>query len=535
MNKIITGAIVTSCIFVLPTFAKQPNKPDLNADKEKIWISIGSDAIELINKSSNLTFSISDVQPTQKIQTLSRDIDNKMKTIVADRINIASIDKSQLGQLSEFMHENFKRCGGYIYHDSYKEALKYTKSASNVTPQTLVSYTIDNAEGVNSLLNELSASNLAATVNSLTTYNNRYYTSQTGKDAADWIKEHWSSISANRDDISVELYSHSWLQSSVVATITGTTNPDEIVIVGGHLDSINQSSPTNGRAPGADDNASGIAVITETLRAIVESGFKPKRTVQLMGYAAEEVGLRGSGAIAQEYKTAGKNVVGVAQFDMSGYKGTSNKDIVFMTDYTNSAQNTFMTQLIDTYLTDITYGFDQCGYGCSDHASWHNAGYPAAMPFESKFNDYNPRIHTTQDTLANSDPTGSHAKKFTQLGLAYAIEMGSATGDTPTPGNQLEDGVPVTDLSGSRGSNVWYTFELETQKNLQITTSGGYGDLDLYVKFGSKASKQNWDCRPYLSGNNEVCTFNNASPGTYSVMLTGYSNYSGASLKASTF
>ena len=52
-------------------------------------------------------------------------------------------------------------------------------------------------------------------------------------------------------------------------------------------------------APGADDDASGIATLTEVIRVALANGWKPKRTVKFMGYAAEEVGLRGSNAIAQ--------------------------------------------------------------------------------------------------------------------------------------------------------------------------------------------------------------------------------------------
>jgi putative aminopeptidase FrvX len=51
-------------------------------------------------------------------------------------------------------------------------------------------------------------------------------------------------------------------------------------------------------APGADDDASGIAPLLEVLRIALASGWKPKRTVKFMGYAREEVGLRGSNAIA---------------------------------------------------------------------------------------------------------------------------------------------------------------------------------------------------------------------------------------------
>ena len=65
-----------------------------------------------------------------------------------------------------------------------------------------------------------------------------------------------------------------------------------------------------------------------------------------------------------------------------------------MTDYTNAAQNQFIAELISTYQPSISYGFDQCGYGCSDHASWYQQGFAASMPFGSKMADINRAIHS---------------------------------------------------------------------------------------------------------------------------------------------
>ena len=158
----------------------------------------------------------------------------------------------------------------------------------------------------------------------------------------------------------------------------------------------------------------------------METGYKPQRTVKFMAYAAEEVGLKGSKAIADQYKAQGKNVVGVVQFDMTNHRGTKNLDIVFMTDFTNEAQTKFMGSLIDTYVTDVSWGYSKCGYGCSDHASWHNVGYPASMPFESTMGDINGKIHTKNDTIdaVGSQGTADHAEKFARLGVAYLVEMG---------------------------------------------------------------------------------------------------------------
>lgn len=59
-------------------------------------------------------------------------------------------------------------------------------------------------------------------------------------------------------------------------------------------------------APGADDDASGIASLSEIIRVLRDNNFRPKRSVALMAYAAEEVGLRGSQDLANQYKAQGK-------------------------------------------------------------------------------------------------------------------------------------------------------------------------------------------------------------------------------------
>lgn len=530
MNIVSFLTVVGIVIFSLQSEKSHGQETDtLNGGRS--WITIGSDAAK--NIQSNFSHQIPLTQ-------------YNFVTTMTQEVSIVQVQNNKLNVLSEFMHEQYKRCGGYIYHASLEEAISYVENLQNVQP-LVVNYTIDNSTGVSDLLAELNQNNLTSTVNTLSAYNNRYYTQQSGVNAAIWIRDEWQNIASGRSDISVELYSHSWQQPSVIATVTGTSNPDEIVVIGGHLDSINQSNPSNGRAPGADDNASGIAVATETLRAIVASGYRPARTIKFMGYAAEEVGLRGSNAIAQEFKNTNQNVIGVAQFDMTGYQGTSNRDIVFMTDYTNAAQNEFMTQLLDTYFQDIIYGFSQCGYGCSDHASWHNQGFPASIPFESNINDYNPTIHTSNDVSFDS----SHAIKFAKLSVAYVAELAKGgTGPTPTitptptptatptptpppSDNVLVNGVPKTGLSATQGDDIVFVMDVPAgASNISFTISGGSGDADLYVSFGSTPTDSTYDCRPYRNGNSESCS-GSQNNGRYYVRVKAYRTFSGLSLTGS--
>ncbi|WP_462151366.1 M28 family metallopeptidase [Pseudoalteromonas xiamenensis] len=462
---------------------------------------------------------------------LQQNIQGKSSTLVesSNGIGFMKVNPNGAHSLSEFMHTNYHRCGGFVRHDSLDEAEAYLAQLQNAASnQLMATYTIDNAVKVNAMIATIDTSSLDNTVNSLAAFHNRYYTQQTGIDAANWVKSKWQQIASSRSDISVSEFSHSWGQSSVIVTIQGAEKSDEIVIIGGHLDSINQSSPSTGRAPGADDNASGISVITEALQAIVDTNFKPQRTIQIIGYAAEEVGLRGSKAIADSYKAAGKNVVGVTQFDMTGAHGTSTQDIVMMTDYTNSAQNQFLQQLIETYLPDVTYGYDQCGYGCSDHASWYQQGYPASMPFESRMNDINHSIHTTGDTGFDS----SHAEKFARLAVAFLGELAKNAGDViPEPNNKLENGVAKTGISGSAKEQLFYTMDVPAgSSNLKFTTTGGTGDADLYVKFGAKPTLQDFDCKSTTSTSNETCSLSPVQTGTYHVMVEAWNEVQGVSL-----
>lgn len=112
------------------------------------------------------------------------------------------------------------------------------------------------------------------------------------------------------------------------------------------------------------------------------------------------------------------------------------------------------------------------------------------------------------------------------------------TGQSPTGGtgggNVLQNGVPATGLSATTGNTLAYTLVVPTgATNLQVASSGGSGDADLYVRFGSAPTTSTYDCRPYLNGNSESCSFATPQAGTWHVMLRAYSSFSGTNLSGS--
>ena len=96
--------------------------------------------------------------------------------------------------------------------------------------------------------------------------------------------------------------------------------------------------------------------------------------------------------------------------------------------------------------------------------------------------------------------------------------------------NCLDNGVPISNISGAQNQELFYTFEVPANVNLSVTTSGGSGDADLYVRKGTKPTTSTYDCRPFRNGNSESCSLNSGQGGTYHIMLRGYSAFSNVRL-----
>ncbi|WP_346836441.1 pre-peptidase C-terminal domain-containing protein [Microbulbifer sp. SAOS-129_SWC] len=121
---------------------------------------------------------------------------------------------------------------------------------------------------------------------------------------------------------------------------------------------------------------------------------------------------------------------------------------------------------------------------------------------------------------------------FSNVGVATSSCSGGGGGGGT--GGTLQNGVAVTGLSANTGGDVQYTLDVPAgASNLSFQISGGTGDADLYVKFGSAPTTSSYDCRPYLNGNAETCSISNVQAGTYYVMVRAYSSFSGVSLVGS--
>ncbi len=167
-------------------------------------------------------------------------------------------------------------------------------------------------------------------------------------------------------------------------------------------------------------------------------------------------------------------------------------------------------------------------------AKGSSVGFAAPLLYQLPAGDF----HDVTSGNNGGENAGSGYDLTTGRGSAIIsrllADVGNGGGGGGGNNNVLQNGQAVSGLGASRGKQLSYSVNIPAgARNLRIATSGGTGDVDLYVKIGSPATTSNYDCRPYQNGNNEACTASSASAGTYYILLNGYSTFSGVTLKAS--
>ncbi|KAF2175239.1 Zn-dependent exopeptidase, partial [Zopfia rhizophila CBS 207.26] len=288
---------------------------------------------------------------------------------------------------------------------------------------------VSNQASVTPIITKLNKSNMQTNLQTFSNFNNRYYRASTGKQSSDWLLSRVQDVikASGASGASAKAFTHSWSQSSIIATIPGKSN--KTIVVGAHQDSINLDNPSSGRAPGADDDGSGSVTILEAMRVLLGdsniAGGQAPNTIEFHWYAAEEAGLLGSQAIFNNYKSAGRVVKAMLNQDMTGYiKGTidagQKESLGVITDYVDTPLTEFIKKVVTAYCA-IPFVSTKCGYACSDHASASRAGYPSAFVIEAAMEYTSELIHTAQDTIStvSFDHMIEHAKMT--VGFAYEL------------------------------------------------------------------------------------------------------------------
>lgn len=195
-----------------------------------------------------------------------------------------------------------------------------------------------------------------------------------------------------------------------------------------------------------------------------------------------------------------------------------------------------MGQLGSSTTVTVNGSQDYAYYNGTSMATPHVAGV-AALVWSNNINCTAEQVRSAlKNTALDIDVAGRDNRTGYGLVQAKAASdslASSCTGTTPpTSGVVLENGVAQSNLSS--GTELTFTMEVPAgATDLSFNMSGGTGDADLYVRFGSAPTSSTYDCRPYESGNNEACSISNVQAGTYYVTIDAYSAFSGVSLTGS--
>jgi len=345
---------------------------------------------------------------------------------------LVKVDEEAMEALNDTKHKTKTPCGGFrnvtadwqqYQHNSLVKKNntaflnKYTHSAkkSHLANKT---YSIRYQKQANELISQINPGLMWDSLKKFSSSKDRHSNSDEGVAAASWIKSQIEGMakSAGRTDVTVTfIKTTGYKQPSVVAKL-GTSN-EAGVVIGAHMDT---TSGRFERKPGADDDGSGSMTVMESARTIIASGVKFKKPVYFIWYAAEEAGLVGSQDVVAEFTEKKISVDAVMHFDMTGYAYRKESTIWLIDDNVDSGLTKFLEKIVTTY-TNQPVAYTRCGYACSDHASWSEAGYTAAMPAESRYEDTNPTLHSSRDTIDNLDK--NHMTDYAKIATAFAVEL----------------------------------------------------------------------------------------------------------------
>ena len=190
---------------------------------------------------------------------------------------------------------------------------------------------------------------------------------------------------------------------TVIAEIPGTDKADELIIMGGHLDSWDGATGTN-------DNGTGTATTMEAARllaiALAETGQKPRRTIRFMLWSGEEQGLLGSKAYIKQHPEELDRVSACLVHDggtnfLSGITATPSLMPLFLEAL--EPIDRMVAEYEDDEITFKIKAVNSLPFGVgSDHDSYLQAGMPGFFWEQSGTSNYSYVHHTQNDTYENA-------------------------------------------------------------------------------------------------------------------------------------
>ena len=207
---------------------------------------------------------------------------------------------------------------------------------------------------------------------------------------------------------------------NAIAEIAGTDKADELVMIGGHLDSWQS-------ATGATDNAVGCAVMMEAARILRAIGARPRRTIRVALWSGEEQGLLGSRAYIDQHLgtfEAPKAGFGklMAYLNLDHGTGRPRGAVVFGPDAATAAVRQMLAPLADLGIAGAEPTRSRA-FGTTDHTAFNNAGL-TGIDFELDPIEYDSHTHHTNlDTYERILESDARAAAIIVASTAYQLAM----------------------------------------------------------------------------------------------------------------
>jgi len=280
-------------------------------------------------------------------------------------------------------------------------------------------------ELVSSIIDNITSDNLKSNVNWLQNYGTRFFLAGNRRQIAVDIKNKFIQygysnasidsfyLTANWD----EQTTHTW-QYNVIAELKGSKTPDNIYVMGAHYDCVIEDGDPYTHAPGANDNASGVAAVLEVAKILKAESFIPENTIQFVTFATEENDLNGSADFAAKAAGSSKNIVAMLNNDMiATATGTESSWIVNIADYDNSStlRSDFVT--CGEKYTSLNFANDNSYNDESDSYSFSQQGFKAIFLIG---NEDDGNYHTTKDIVINCN--FDFCREVTKLSCAYLVQ-----------------------------------------------------------------------------------------------------------------
>jgi len=224
--------------------------------------------------------------------------------------------------------------------------------------------------------------------------------------------------------------------NNIIVTLEGTSHREESVIIGAHYDSVYGT-------PGADDNASAVAVLLELCHTLKD--YRPQRTLKMIFFVLEEppsfmTPAMGSFVYAQQARDRGENIHGMISLEMVGYFNEAEGSQAFPVpglQWIFPDRGNFIGVVGNVHSRELTLAVAESlkagstlpvehlvalpfipGIGLSDHGSFWKMGFRAVMVTDTAFYR-NPNYHSSKDTIETL-----RFDKMSQLvgGMVHVVE-----------------------------------------------------------------------------------------------------------------